>query len=178
MSENQRESFRLEPEHQTLDAELFHEGRVAPCSLTNLSAGGAKATSQLRIPEGRQCTLGVRLAGPLRDTAKMPYLSFHMEVIEATALAFEPDDPTRLGLGDPARQEWEYRLRNVMAPGSAEYEAAAKLVFAAQRRALSSRTGAEPSSPMVSERERRRAFWMPRRGRFGRGSLRPGDDAD
>lgn len=178
MSENQRESFRVEPDGVSLAAELFHEGRVEPCELVNLSAGGAKVRSRLRVQAGRQCTLGVRLEGSKPGSTAVSYVSFHSEVIEATTLPFEEDDPTGLGLGDPARPTYEYRLRNLMTAGSNEYEEAAKFVVEAQRWAISAKTGLASASPMASERERRRGFWPSRRGRFGRGSLRPGSGTD
>lgn len=166
MSENQRESFRVEPDDATMHAELFHEGRVAPCTLHNLSAGGARVTSRLALRAGTQCTLGVRLTGALLASAPKPYVSFHMEVLDATPITAE-------GSQD-ATPSFDYRLRSITGPGSSEYEGAAKLVFAAQRRELSATSGAEPATPMVSERERRRTFWLPRRRRFSRDDLRPG----
>lgn len=157
MDENQRDSFRVEPA-PGLEAELFHEGRIAPCVLHNLSAGGAKVTSPLAMSSGAHCTLGVRsTAAPGRQQES--YVSFLMEVLEATR---EADDA------------FSYRLRSMTAPGSAEYEAAAKLVFDAQRAILAGGSGAEPSSPMVSDTERRRRLRVLRPPRFTKRSLRPG----
>jgi hypothetical protein len=162
MTENLRETFRVEPGHE-LDAELFHEGRVAPCQLENLSAGGARVRSALAMPQGAQCTLGVRLGEAMRGASTPTYVSFLMEVLEATSIE--------------ESSAYDYRLRSTTAPGSPEYETAAKLVFAAQRTALAAKSGtAQPASPMASDEERRRRFWMPRAPRFGKRAMRP--DAD
>jgi hypothetical protein len=162
MTENLRETFRVEPGHE-LDAELFHEGRVAPCQLENLSAGGARVRSALQMPSGAQCTLGVRLGEAMRSSSTPAYVSFLMEVLETI-----PDEDA---------STFDYRLRSTTAPGSSEYETAAKLVFAAQRSALAAKSGStRPSSPMASDGERRRRFWMPRAPRFGKRAMRP--DAD
>lgn len=158
MDENQRESFRVEPASD-LEAELFHEGRVVPCVLDNLSAGGAKVTSAIAMPTGAHCTLGVRTAVTSPGRGPATYVSFLMEVLEATPAADERTD---------------YRLRSMTAPGSAEYEAAARLVFEAQRSALAASSGAEPSSPMASDPARRRKLRVLRRPRFSKRSLRPG----
>lgn len=159
MTENLRESFRVEPD-SGLEAELFHEGRVAPCMVDNLSAGGAKVTSALSMPAGAQCTLGVRIAPGLRTSEGTPsYVSFLMEVLEGTP---RPD------------HSFDYRLRSTTGPGSEQYEAAAKLVFAAQRSLLARTSGAEPASPMVGSPERRRRLRIPRPPRFTKKSLRPG----
>lgn len=162
MTENLRESFRIEASSD-LDAELFHEGRVAPCSLVNLSAGGARIRTSLAMPAAAQCTLGVRLGARLRRTGAgtPPYVSFLMEVLD----------------GSPREDgSWDYRLRSTTGPGSDQYEAAAKLVFAAQRAHLASQSGIEPASPMVVDRERRRRLRTILRPRFTKRSLRPGQD--
>lgn len=159
MSENLRETFRIDAEAE-LEAELFHEGRVSPCSVHNLSAGGAKVASRLAMPAGAQCTLGVRLGPSLRTGAKIPpYVSFLMEALEAIPL----EDG-----------EIEYRLRSTTAAGSSQYEAAAKLVFATQRAIIAQRTGASDASPMVVDEERRKRFRLPSVARFSKRSLRPG----
>lgn len=159
MDENQRESFRVDSA-PGLEAELFHEGRVAPCSLHNLSAGGAKVTSTVSLAPGSHCTLGVRTQAtmPGRGSAAT-YVSFLMEVLEAT--------PATGG-------SFEYRLRSMTGPGSKEYEAAARLVFEAQRALLARGSGAEPSSPMVTDPDRRRRLRVLRPPRFTKRSLRPG----
>lgn len=157
MTENQRETFRIEPDSD-LEAELFHEGRVTPCELENLSAGGAKVTSSLQMAAGAQCTLGVRLGQSLRSSTPIPYVSFLMEVLD---LETTVDGPTT------------YRLRSTTAEGSPEREAAAKLVFEAQRRARSRATGADESSPMVSDEERRTKLRVEQQPRFSKRSLRP-----
>jgi len=158
MTENQRESFRIEADSD-LQAELFHEGRVEPCRLRNLSAGGAKVTSNLQMLPGTHCTLGVRLGTKLRVSGTIPYVSFLMDVLET--------HPSEGGTT-------EYRLRSMTAPGSTEYEAAAKLVFAAQQRALARSSGSDESSPMVSDPKRRSKLRSIRRPRFTKRSMRPG----
>lgn len=158
MSENQRETFRIGPDSD-LEAELFHEGRIAPCQIENLSAGGAKVTSDLRMPAGAQCTLGVRLGTSMRASSAIPYVSFLMEVLD--------DDL-------PEQGPFTYRLRSTTGPGSAEYEAAAKLVFEAQRQARARETGTDRSSPMVSDEERRAKLRVEQQARFSKKSLRPG----
>jgi hypothetical protein len=154
---NQRDSVRID-EH--LEAEVFVDGRVIPCSIENLSAGGARIHSIAELQAGQQCTLGIRLPSDLQRATGLPYVSFHLEVLESEAL--------RGGLN-------AYRTRNLTGPGNQDYEEAAKLVFAMQRRILAASSGADESSPMVgptgdASRRRRRGI----RGRFGRGSLRPG----
>ncbi len=158
MTENQRESFRIGPDSD-MQAELFHEGRIAPCRIDNLSAGGAKVTSELRMPPGAQCTLGVRLGTAMRTSTTVPYVSFLMEVLDDVL---------------PETGPITYRLRSTTAPGSAEYEAAAKLVFAAQRQARARETGTDESSPMVSDEERRAKLRVEQQARFSKKSLRPG----
>jgi hypothetical protein len=160
MTENQRESFRIDADPQ-LQAELFHEGRVTPCDLRNLSAGGARLRCSMPMATGSHCTLGVRIAPRHGADAGGTYVSFLMEVLESTA----HDDDL-----------YEYRLRNATGPGSQDYEAATKLVFEAQRRRLSAESGADESSPMASDDQRRRRLRIPRRPRFSRRSLRPGND--
>ncbi|MCW2961758.1 MAG: hypothetical protein JWM25_821 [Thermoleophilia bacterium] len=155
MTTNQRDTFRI---YRTFDdAELFHEGRVVACTVHNLSAGGAQVESALEMPEGSHCTLGLRLDPQMAADAGIEYLSFHMSVLEATPRA---------------GGQLTYRLRNETRPGSPEYEAAAKLVFAAQRRELAERSGADEASPMAHDtakpRRRRSIFKV----RFGKGSTR------
>ncbi len=162
MTENQRESFRIGPDSD-LKAELFHEGRITPCQLENLSAGGAKVTSEVRMPAGAQCTLGVRLGSSMRASTAIPYVSFLMEVLDRD---------------DPASGPVTYRLRSTTAPGSDEYEAAAKLVFEAQRQSRSRATGTDEASPMASDEERRSKLRVPKRPRFTKRSLRPGPGPD
>lgn len=162
MTENQRESFRIGPDSD-LRAELFHEGRISPCRLENLSAGGAKVTSELRMPAGAQCTLGVRLGSSMRVSTTISYVSFLMEVLDLDA---PPTGPVT------------YRLRSTTAPGSDEYEAAAKLVFEAQRQTRSRTTGTDEASPMASDEDRRSKLRVPKKQRFSKGSLRPGSAPD
>lgn len=155
MSENLRETFRV---YTTFEAELFHEGRVVPCTVTDISAGGARVESGLEMPSGAHCTLGLRLEGSLEEEAGMPYVSFHMEVLEATEIP---------------GGERQYRMRNMSGVGSKEHDEAMRVVFAAQRRQLAQRSGTELSSaaPHDDPEPRRR----PRSKfsiRFGRGSTR------
>jgi hypothetical protein len=159
MQENQRESFRIDGE--PFRAELFHEGKVAPCSVENLSAGGASVSSSMSMPVGSQCTVGVRLADSLRGDG-VGYVSFLMEVLEAAAQG----------------ESFQYRLRNTTAPGSTQFEAATKLVFEAQRRRRAGATGTDEASPMVTDQERRRRLRTDPRPRFSKGSLRPDSDPD
>lgn len=162
MTENQRESFRIGPDSD-LKAELFHEGRITPCQLENLSAGGAKVTTELRMPPGAQCTLGVRLASAMRASTAIQYVSFLMEVLDHD---------------QPESGPMTYRLRSTTGPGSEEYEAAAKLVFEAQRQLRSHETGTDEASPMVSDEDRRAKLRVPKKPRFSKGSLRPGPGPD
>ncbi|MCW2920247.1 MAG: hypothetical protein JWL76_121 [Thermoleophilia bacterium] len=162
MTENQRETFRIGPDSD-LQAELFHEGRVAPCRIENLSAGGAKVTSDLRMPPRAQCTLGVRLGSSIRTSTSVEYVSFLMEVLDDVL---------------PEQGPVTYRLRSMTGPGSTEYEAAAKLVFMAQRQALARETGADQASPMVSDEERRAKLRVEQQARFSKKSLRPGPGPD
>ncbi|MCW2956080.1 MAG: hypothetical protein JWO69_949 [Thermoleophilia bacterium] len=150
---NQRDSFRID---ETFEAELFHEGRVAPCSVQNLSAGGALVTARLDMPSGSYCTLGIRLDPELAATTGQEYFSFHMEVLEPA----------------PSQLPSAHRLRTASGPGSPEYEAAARLVVAAQRRSRARQTGAVEASPMShdSEQPRRRRSIFKRR--FGKNSTR------
>ena len=150
MSENQRETFRIGPDSD-LQAELFHEGRVAPCQLVNLSAGGAKVTSDLRMPPGAQCTLGVRLGSEVRGASALPYVSFLMELLDEDV---------------PEQGPYTYRLRSTTGPGSPEYEAAAKLVFAAQRQSRARETGTDRASPMASDENRRSKLRIEQQARF------------
>lgn len=159
MTENQRESFRIDADPQ-LQAELFHEGRVTPCDLHNLSAGGAKLRCSMPMATGSHCTLGVRIDPRPGADAGGTYVSFLMEVLESSHRS----------------ELFEYRLRNATAPGSTEYEAATKLVFEAQRLRLASVSGADESSSMVTDRKRRRRLRIPLRQRFSKRSLRPGND--
>lgn len=155
MAENQRESFRIDADPE-LEAELFHEGRVAPCRLLNLSAGGAMIECDLDLPTGSQCTLGVRLRGSLAG-AGVPYVSFLME-------ALEPTD---------SQERSTHRLRSTTGPGSQQYEDASRLVFEAQRLRRAAESGTAGASPMASDPDRRRQLRPQPRPRFSKGSLRP-----
>lgn len=156
MTENLRESFRIEADSD-LEAELFHQGRARSCTVENLSAGGAKVASTLEVPVGAACTLRVRLGPGLRHAAPEPFVSFAMEVLESSA-------------GGGALQ---YRLRSTAQPGSVEYEAGTKFMFAAQRARRAMETGREVASPMVVDPERRRRFRVPSMKRFTKKSFRP-----
>ncbi len=158
MTDDQREAFRIDADDE-IRAELFYEGRVAPCALENLSAGGAKLTSALAMDPATQCTLGVRL-GRINQGSGARYVSFLMEVLDAEPA---PDGSTT-----------SYRLRSLTAPGTPEYEEAARLVFEAQRRRLGAASGAGEASPMASDEERRRKLRTEQRPRFSKRSLRPG----
>ena len=156
MTEDQREAFRLDAGDE-LRAELFYEGRVAPCTLENLSAGGARLVSSLQMDPATQCTLGVRL-GKRAHAPGVRYVSFLLEVLDAT----------------PAADGTSYRLRSLTAPGTPEYEEAAKLVFEMQRQRLGAASGADEASPMATDEQRRQQLRTPKRRRFSKGSLRPG----
>jgi hypothetical protein len=160
MSEQQRASFRVETQ---FEAELFHEGRVVSCTVQNLSAGGALVETALEIRTGSQCTLGLALDPELAQATGLDYVSFHMEV-----LASQPISAGR----------WQHRLHNVTRSGSKEYETATKLVFAAQRRAISHETGTDHASPMATDEARRGRLRSTLATRFGRSSLRPGSNDD
>ncbi len=157
MTENQRESFRIGSD-AGLEAELLHQGRAAPCTLDNLSAGGAKLTSELQVPQGAECMLRLRLGSELRPASDTSYASLPMEVLER--------DDTVAGTVT-------YRLRSTSQPGSAEYEAATKLVLAAQRLQRAQQLGTDEASPMASDDERRAKLRVPKQQRFSKGSLRP-----
>ncbi|MCW2925677.1 MAG: hypothetical protein JWM98_3081 [Thermoleophilia bacterium] len=156
MNENLRESFRIGPEAE-LEAELVHGGRTVRCTVRNLSAGGAKVSTDLEVEPGAACTLRVRIPASQPGANPAPWVEFETEVLEVD------------GAG-PARA---VRLRNVTATGSPQYEGAAKLVFEAQRRARARESGSSVASPMASDEERRRALRPADRPRYSRGSLRP-----
>lgn len=156
--ENRRETFRARLD---VDAEIFHEGRVVACNVTDLSAGGARIESGIELPIGTQCTLGMRLGDELARATGTEYLSWHLEVLDRTEL---PGDLH------------EYRVRSLSTPGSDAYEAAHKVVFEAHRRALAAERGTEDASPMASDEERREQLREPDQARFSRSSLRPGVD--
>ena len=159
MDEQQRQSFRIEPHFA---GELFHEGRVAPCDVLNLSAGGARVRTPLRLASGAVCTLGIPLSGDLERAAGASYVSFHMFVLDAVP---QSDD-----------EVVDYRLQHVSSSSDSagEYQLATKVVFAAQRRDLAHESGADESSPMVSTHERRLGFMSRTKARFSRASIRGG----
>jgi hypothetical protein len=146
MTANQRETFRIEPED--FDATLRWQGREARCVVENLSAGGARVTSTLPVPQAAECELVLRPADAIG--AGTPQEAHAMKVLEA-------------GPG------W-LRLRTVRP------DALSNLVFEAQRLARARQTGAGEASPMASDGGRRRALRTEQRQRFSKGSLRP--DAD
>ncbi|MBC7460498.1 MAG: PilZ domain-containing protein [Thermoleophilia bacterium] len=159
MDEQQRQSFRVEPHFA---GELFHEGRVARCDVLNLSAGGARVQTRMRLASGAVCTLGIPLDGDLERAAGMSYVSFHMFVLDAV-----PQSEDELV---------DYRLQHVSSSSESagEYELATKVVFASQRRDIAHESGADESSPMVSTRDRRLGFMSRTKARFSRGSTRGG----
>jgi hypothetical protein len=159
MAEQHRESFRVESH---LSGELFHEGRVAPCDVQNLSAGGARVTSRMQLRPGAVCTLGIPLDGDLEQAAGTRYVSFHMYLLDAVPL----EDGELV----------DYRLKHVSSSNEAggDYQLATKVVFAAQRRELAHESGADEASPMVSTHERRKGFMSRIKPRFSRGSVRGG----
>lgn len=160
-SDNQRSSYRVGADD--FEAELFHEGRVVPCHVINLSAGGALIRTGLEMADGTQCTLGLDLEGELASATGIRYVSFHMEVLEQV--------PVHGG-------ELNVRLRNLTGEGSKAYEQAQKIVFEAQRRARARETGSEKASPMASDQVRRKRFRGLGSARFGKGSTRPGQGDD
>ena len=157
---NQRSSFRID---ENLDAELHYRGRVHPCQIVNLSAGGARIRTQIELTRERTCMVEVPLPKELARSAGRAVVQLHLEVLDST-----PDD-----------QQFVTRMRSLDAPGSPEQEATAKLVFALQRRARAAQSGAEDASPMQTtaesiRRERSRAklrisraLWNPLRRRDG-----------
>lgn len=161
MSDQQRQSFRVEPH---LDGELFHEGRVAPCDVINLSAGGARIETSMHLRGGAVCTLGIRLDPELERAAGTPYVSFHMFVLDARP--------------QPGSDVVDYRLQHLStaASSSTEYETATKVVYAIQRRDLAHGSGVEGASPMATDRPRRRKLASKLKPRFSRGSTRGGGD--
>lgn len=156
MTENRRESFRTRLD---VEAEVFHEGRVVACTVTELSGGGARLETRLDLPIGTQCTLGMRLGHELADAAGTEYLSWHLEVLGVVPLA-----------GDVC----EYRVRNLTQSGSPAYEAAHRVVFEAHRQLVAVERDTDHASPMVSDHERRESLREPDHHRFSRESMRPG----
>lgn len=158
MATNQRSSFRID---ENLDAELHYRGRVHPCTVVNLSAGGARIRSHVQLVRERTCMVRIPLDGELARGAGSEMVSLHLEVLDA----IDGED------GCTAR------LRSLDPPGSPEQETAAKLVFALQRRARAAQSGADDASPMKAtqdsiRRERqvdqphlKRAVWNPLRRR-------------
>lgn len=162
MDENLRSTFRV-PAVPGLDAHLRHDGRSHPCSIENLSAGGARLESPLVLPPGAGCMLAVRVLDPSTPAVAVPFLEIPMEVLE------------RL---DEDSNHHVYRLHSLAPEGSKDYEAAMHLVFDAQRRARALQTGADQASPMVSDETRRDQLRTSTTQRFSSGSLRPGTDDD
>jgi len=159
MEEQQRKSFRVEPQ---IAGELFHEGRVAPCDVLNLSAGGARVQTTMPLRSGSVCTLGIPLDGELERAAGTGYVSFHMYVLDAVP--------------QTERELVDYRLQHVSSSteSAGEYQLATKVVFASQRRDLAHESGADEASPMASTPARRRSFAARLKPRFSRGSVRGG----
>jgi len=157
MTENQRESFRADPGPE-VEAQLVWRLRSAPCTVLDLSAGGAKVTSTLAMPKGTDCTLRLQIGEALRSATKFDDVQLPMTVLDSSS-----ED----GLVT-------YRLKNQVGPGAFQYEAATKLVLEAQRRARAAAAGIEDASPMATDEERRASLRTQRTPRFGKGSLRPG----
>ncbi|MCW2972163.1 MAG: hypothetical protein JWN72_436 [Thermoleophilia bacterium] len=159
MDEQQRQSFRVESHFA---GELFHEGRVAPCDVLNLSAGGARVQTRMRLASSAVCTLGIPLDADLEKAAGVGYVSFHMYVLDA--VPHEGDELV------------DYRLQHVSSPSETAggYQLATRVVFAAQRRDLAHESGADQASPMVSTHERRLGFMSRTKARFSRASIRGG----
>lgn len=159
MDEQQRQSFRIDSH---FPGELFHEGRVAPCEVLNLSAGGARVHTRMELRSGAVCTLGIPLDSDLEKAAGTSYVSFHMFVLDAVPQA--------------DGEHIDYRLQHVASSNetAGEYELATRVVFAAQRRELAHESGAEDASPMVSDHERRKSLISRMKPRFSRGSVRGG----
>jgi hypothetical protein len=162
----QRETFRVETR---LDAELFHDGDVAPCSVRNLSAGGALVETVLALDPPARCTLGLRLGPQWAKSAGMDYVTFHLEVLDRTELEDDVDADT----GEPAEPLHVLRMRNLTEADSPAWERAHKVVFEAQRQQLAERSGSDHASPMASDRERRRALRRQSRPRYRKAALRP-----
>ncbi|MCW2950335.1 MAG: PilZ domain [Thermoleophilia bacterium] len=158
MDEQQRESFRVEA---PLDGEIFHAGRVAPCEVRNLSAGGARVATRMQLATGDVCTLGLPLDSEHERATGTDYASFHMYVLDAV-----PQDDDMV----------DYRLQHVTSPeyATGAYQTAMQLVFAAERLRLNEGSPMEGASPMVSTHERRRGLMSKMRPRFSRGSVRGG----
>lgn len=131
---NQRSSFRIDEE---LDAELHHRGRVIPCRIVNLSAGGARVLSDQDLPRDRTCMVQVPLTGDLATSVGAPVANMHLEVLDST----------------PGEGGFVTRMRSLDGPGSPEHESTAKLVFALQRRARAAQSGAAEASPMRTTAE-------------------------
>lgn len=138
MADNARHSVRVT---ENFRGDLFHAGQVAACEVLDVSAGGARFVSELRVNVGAHCTLGFALAEELASAASItdPYVSFHLEVLERT----------------PCDAGFSYRARNLTREGSAEYERAVRVVFAVQREHLARTSGAAESSPMAMDAARR-----------------------
>lgn len=134
MATNQRSSFRID---ENLDAELHYRGRVHPCQIVNLSAGGARIRSEIELARERTCKVDVTLPKELARSASLSVVSMHLEVLDST----------------PDSDEFISRMRSLDPPGSPEQEMAAKLVFALQRRARAAQSGADDASPMQTTQE-------------------------
>ena len=159
---NQRSSFRIDEE---LEAELHFRGRIFPCRIVNLSAGGARIHSDQDLPRDRTCMVQVPLTGDLATSVGAPTMKMHLEVLDST----------------PSDGGFVTRMRSLDGPGSTEHEAMAKLVFAIQRRARAVQSGVDDASPMQStadsiRRERTRTKLRIIRGLWRPSNKRPKDD--
>ncbi len=145
MTINHRETFRIHPED--FDARLQWQGRAFACTIENVSAGGAKVTTDATPPTDAPVSLIVRARSQPAGAAAVE-TTFPMIVLET-------------GAG------W-LRLR------SSVEDSLSHLVFEAQRIARARETGADESSPMASDEQRRSELRTEQRPRFSRGSTRPG----
>lgn len=157
-SENKRHAYRVP---FNVQAELFHNGFIAPCLVINMSAGGMLIASELQIQQGEEATLGLRLFDELKEVAGLDYLSFQVEVLEV--------------LPDPHEdvEAIQYRCRNMTSEGSPQYERARKIVFEAERQRLARASGAAGASQMASSGERREALKPKTVPRYSKQSINP-----
>lgn len=172
---NHRNTFRVPFE---LEAEVFRHGAISKCLILNMSAGGMLLATNEQVEPHEQLTLGVRLFDDLRKAAGIDYLNFQLEVLEVLEREDEEQAVAQEdGSGEPAVDwgPWQrhLRCRNMTTEGSAAYERAHKLVFEAERRRLAHLSGAEESSPMVSDHGRRESLHPHEVERYSRESINP-----
>ena len=162
-----REYFRVEGA-DVLVAELELGGRTHPCTVDNMSAGGACVRVFASGAPGDRVRLRVRTSrdDELAGAAAPPYVAFAGEILDVS---------TEPMAGSPHAGDAQsiVRLRFVPESGSAGADAATRIVFEAQRLLRARSLGTDDASPMATDPERRAALRPSFEPRFNRGSLRP-----